>query len=79
LRVFSFLLPSTLRSAPTASEISWSLSSVTASCCPAWIACFLQPSTRSEPQAQKQDWCFLGDFIVAFPGPLVSMLFNNAI
>jgi hypothetical protein len=33
----------------------------------------------SEPQAQKQDWCFLGDFIVAFPGPLVSMLFNNAI
>jgi hypothetical protein len=33
----------------------------------------------SEPQAKKLDWFFLGDSIVAFSGPLVSILFNNAI
>jgi hypothetical protein len=32
----------------------------------------------SESSAQKLHWFFFGDPIVAFPGPMVSILLNNA-
>jgi hypothetical protein len=39
---------------------------------------FLQPSTLSEPRAQTLHSFILDDSIVAFPGPMISILLNNA-
>jgi hypothetical protein len=61
-----------------ASEISWSLLVFLVALYGLRVFNFLQSSTASEPQAQKLHWFFLGDFIVAFPGPMISILLNNA-
>jgi hypothetical protein len=61
-----------------ASEISWSLSLLLVALPGLRVFNFLQPLTLSESSAQKLHWFFFGDPIVAFPGPMVSILLNNA-